>query len=96
MVWSHGGELFVNGKPAFAENGAGPLQIWADMVHLERTAKYNRRGTGAFANGEAAMVIESTANLRGLAESCEFDLGTALIPHSQGFKNSVPTGGGRQ
>jgi sn-glycerol 3-phosphate transport system substrate-binding protein len=78
MVWSNGGQLLVDGKPTFAEHGAGPLQLWADMVHLDHTARFFKNGFGEFASGRAAMVVESTA----------------LLPRSEGSPNAVPTGGG--
>jgi len=94
MVWSNGGQLLVDGKPTFAEHGAGPLQLWADMVHLDHTARFFKGGFGEFASGRAAMVVESTALLQAFASQSQFKLGTALLPRSEGSANAVPTGGG--
>ncbi|HEY1786238.1 MAG TPA: extracellular solute-binding protein [Pirellulales bacterium] len=94
MVWSNGGELLVDGKPAFAQSGAGPLQLWADMVHLDHSARVSKGSFGEFSSGRAAMAVESTALLQAFESQCKFNLGTAMLPHSAGSPGAVPTGGG--
>jgi sn-glycerol 3-phosphate transport system substrate-binding protein len=94
MVWSNGGELLVGGKPTFAQFGAGPLQLWADMVHLDHTAQFHRGSFGEFASGRAAMVVESTALLQAFVSQANFKIGAAMLPHTVDSPNAVPTGGG--
>jgi len=94
MVWSGGGEWMVGKKATFAEPGAKSLQLWADMVHRDKTARYGLDPISEFTEGRAAMVIESTAWVQWLASECGFELGTAFLPSFEGFKHAVPTGGG--
>lgn len=95
MVWSDGGELIAGGKANFATAGAKPLQLWADMVHRDKTARFGvQRDIADFYRGQAAMFLESTAVLQMLTSNCAFKLGTAPLPRSEGFKNAVSTGGG--
>ena len=95
MVWSGGGEMIVGGKAKFAEAGAKPLQLLADMVHRDKTARFGTAGDvySKFMGGNAAMVVESTAVLQMFTARCPFKVGTAFMPHSEGFKSAVPTGG---
>jgi sn-glycerol 3-phosphate transport system substrate-binding protein len=95
MVWSDGGELVAGRKATFAEAGARPLQLWADLVHRDKTARFGApRDVTEFWNGKAAMMLESTAVLQMFTLNCPFKLGTALVPRTAGFKNAVPMGGG--
>ena len=94
LVWSHGGELLVDGTPVFAQSAAGPLQIWADMVHIDRRARFSGRANMEFLNGTAAMAIESAALLQAYRSQTDFEVGVAALPRSQGFQNTVPMGGG--
>jgi sn-glycerol 3-phosphate transport system substrate-binding protein len=96
LVWSSGGKL-VDGKHAtFAEPAAKPLQIWADMVHRDKSAKFGGRqsATSEFCGGRVAMALESTAMLHLYTTSSNFDVGTAALPHFAGFEPAVPMGGG--
>ncbi|HEX4145427.1 MAG TPA: extracellular solute-binding protein [Pirellulales bacterium] len=94
MVWSNGGELLVDGKPTFAQSGAAPLQLWADMVHLDHSARFAKGSFGEFKSGRAAMVVDSTALLQAFVSQVDFKLGTAFLPRTEGTPNAVPTGGG--
>ncbi len=96
MVWSNGGKLIVDGAPAFAKAGAGPLQLWADMVHRDHTADFRGRFDwfAEFTSGRAAMAVESTALLESILSQSNFEVGTAFLPRSEGGENAVPTGGG--
>jgi sn-glycerol 3-phosphate transport system substrate-binding protein len=100
MVWSSGGELVVAGKAKFAEAGAKPLQLLADLIHRQQTARFgtefgaSRSVRSEFFSENAAMVLESTAVLDEFNANCSFNVGTAPVPCSQGFKNAVPMGGG--
>lgn len=94
MVWSAGGELTVGRKTTFADAGAKSVQLWADMVHRDKSCRLRGNPLSEFGNGRAAMVIESTALLQTLVSNSGFDVGTAFLPGTAGFKNAVPTGGG--
>ena len=96
MVWGAGGELVEDKNATFAAPGTKPLQLWADMVHQDKTARFVARGNWfeEFSSGRAAMMIESTALLQLHTANANFEVGTALVPYSDGFRNAVPTGGG--
>ncbi len=96
LVWSNGGELTVGGKATFAEPGAKPLQLLAELVHRDKTARFGTASDiySEFFSENAAMVFESTAVLQMFTMKSHFTIGTAPMPHSQGFKTAVPTGGG--
>lgn len=103
MVWGAGGEIMdaEMTTTTYAEAGAGPLQIWADMIHQDGTARafagdqaWEQRNQ-AFANGKGAMTFDSTAGLRGILRAVDnkFEIATAFVPHMEGFTTAVPTGG---
>jgi sn-glycerol 3-phosphate transport system substrate-binding protein len=96
LVWTNGGELIVGGKAKFAEPGAKPLQLWADLVHQDKTAQFGTASDiySEFFSENAAMVFESTAVLQMFTMKCHFTIGTAPLPPSAGSKTAVPTGGG--
>jgi len=102
MVWSNGGELLSEDLSTvrFAEAGAAPLQIWADMIHTDKTArtfsgdKANEQLQQHFIQGRAAMVLNSTADLgRYYRDIQDFEFGTAFLPMMEGHEHAVPTGG---
>jgi sn-glycerol 3-phosphate transport system substrate-binding protein len=102
MVWSNGGELMSEdlNNVTFAEPGAEVVQIWADMVHQDKTArtftgdKANEQQQQEFIQGRAAMVLNSTADLgRYTRDIANFEFGTAFLPHMEGHEHAVPTGG---
>ncbi len=102
MVWSNGGELMSEdlNNVTFAEPGAEVVQIWADMVHQDKTArtftgdKANEQQQQEFIQGRAAMVLNSTADLgRYTRDIKDFEVGTAFLPHMEGHEHAVPTGG---
>lgn len=107
LVWSNNGEIMNDDLTdlTFAEPGSGPLQIWVDMVHQDKTARvftgeksYDQM-VDAFATGKGAMMFQSTASLGGVTREIEakgagkVDLGTAFMPHMEGSSTAVPTGG---
>jgi sn-glycerol 3-phosphate transport system substrate-binding protein len=96
LVTSAGGELLAGGKAAFAQPAAKPLQLLADMVHRDKTARFGTASDvySQFFSGNVAMVIESTAVLQMFTANSGFKVGTAPVPRFEGFKNAVPTGGG--
>jgi sn-glycerol 3-phosphate transport system substrate-binding protein len=84
----------VDGKSTFAEFGAAPLQLWADMVHLDNTARFGNGSGGEFTSGRAAMIVDSTSLVQLYTSQAQFKVGAAFLPRSEGFENAVPTGGG--
>ncbi len=103
MVWSNGGEIMNEDltQVTFAEPGAAPLQIWADMIYQDGTARvftgdqsFAQRNQ-AFAEGKGAMTFDSTAGLRGILAAIDgkFEIQTVFVPHMEGFNTAVPTGG---
>jgi sn-glycerol 3-phosphate transport system substrate-binding protein len=102
MVWSNGGQLMSADlqNVTFAEPGAEVVQIWADMIHQDKTArtftgdKANEQQQQEFIQGRAAMVLNSTADLgRYTRDIKDFEVGTAFLPHMEGHDHAVPTGG---
>jgi sn-glycerol 3-phosphate transport system substrate-binding protein len=103
MVWGNGGEIMNEDltRVTFAEPGAAPLQIWADMIYQDGTARaftgdqsFAQRNQ-AFAEGKGAMTFDSTAGLRGILRAVDgkFEIQTVFVPHMEGFNTAVPTGG---
>jgi len=102
MVWSNGGELMSEDlkNVTFAEPGAEVVQVWADMIHQDKTArtftgdKAGEQQQQEFIQGRAAMVLNSTADLgRYTRDITNFEFGTAFLPHMEGHEHAVPTGG---
>jgi ABC-type glycerol-3-phosphate transport system substrate-binding protein len=102
LVWSNGGELLSKDlkTATFAKPGAEVLQVWADMVYKDKTARVvagenaGEQRSQDFIQGRAAMLMGSTAGLgRFIRDVKDFDLGTAFMPHGEGQAHAVPTGG---
>ncbi len=102
MAWSNGGEIMNNdlSTVSFAEAGAEPVQIWADMIHTDKSArtftgdKAGEQQQQLFIQGRAAMVLNSTADLgRYYRDIKDFEFGTAFLPMMEGHEHAVPTGG---
>jgi sn-glycerol 3-phosphate transport system substrate-binding protein len=106
LVWGNGGEIMTPdvSQVTFAEKGAAPLQVWGDMIHVDETARFFTGDKAydqtieAFATGKGGMMFQSTASLgavtRAITEKGNIvDLGTAFVPHMDGFGTAVPTGG---
>jgi ABC-type glycerol-3-phosphate transport system substrate-binding protein len=102
MVWSNAGELI--GKDlktvTFAQPGAEVLQVWADMVHREKSARIlsgesaGEQRQQDYIQGRGAFFINSTAGLgRFIREVKDFEIGTAFMPYARGGQPAVPTGG---
>jgi sn-glycerol 3-phosphate transport system substrate-binding protein len=95
LVFGAGGELANQDgtRSEFVEPVMKPLQLWADMIHKDKTARLGDRD--AFLSGQAAMFIESTALVASFEKSNpNLDFGTALFPVSEGQKPGVVAGGG--
>lgn len=80
------------------ESGTKPLALWKDMI-AEGSMKappgkeYNsyEAARSDFAAGINGMIITSSGDLGTLTNSCDFQVGTALLPKNTRF--GVPTGG---
>jgi sn-glycerol 3-phosphate transport system substrate-binding protein len=94
LVFGAGGSLIDKNDRYcdFVVSGSKPLQVWADMIFRDQTARVADRS--AFVEGQAAMLIESTAMLASFESINGLELGTAFVPHQDGRKTGVPTGGG--
>ncbi len=94
LVLGGGGELVSkDGKRAeFVVAGGRPLQLWADMIHIDKSAKL--AGREAFYTDEAAMLIESTALLSSFEGVRGDEVGAAMLPTMDGQKPGVAMGGG--
>lgn len=102
LVWGNGGELLSKDLKSvtFAKPGAEVLQVWADMVYKDKTARVvagqnaGEQRSQEYFQGRAAMLLGSTAGLGHFIRSVkDFEIGTAFIPHGEGHTFAVPTGG---
>ena len=69
------------------ESGTAPLYLWKDMIaagtmNVPSGQDYNSSEAcrNTFAAGTAAMIMQSSAQLKGLEETCNFEVGVAAIP----------------
>lgn len=102
FVWSAGGELMSQDvkKVAFAEPATSVMQMWADMIYKDKTARMLTGETSGelraqeLIGGRCAFFVNSTAGLgRFIRDVKDFELGTAFMPYTEGHTNAVPTGG---
>ncbi len=102
FVWGNGGQLLSDDLKTvtFAKPGAEVLQVLADMVYKDKTARVvagenaGEQRSQEFIQGGAAMIMGSTAGLgRFIRDVKDFELGTAFMPHGEGHTFAVPTGG---
>lgn len=80
------------------KEGQNVLDWMKAMVDDGSAANLGRKSddtTKAFAAGQIAMTIDSTASLSGILKSVgdKFEVGTAFMPHPQGVENGVIIGG---
>ena len=80
------------------ESGTAPLNLWKEMIaagtmHIPSGQDYNSSEAcrNAFAAGTAAMIMQSSAQLKGLEQTCEFEVGVTAIPENTML--SYPAGG---
>ncbi len=80
------------------EAGTAPLYLWKDMIeagtmHIPSGQDYNSSEAcrNAFAGGTAAMIMQSSAQLKGLEKTCEFEVGATAIPMET--TRAYPAGG---
>ncbi len=69
------------------ESGTAPLYLWKTMVrngmmYVPSGQDYNSSEAcrNLFAEEAAAMIMQSSAQLKGLEQTCEFEVGVAPIP----------------
>ena len=101
LVMNAGGTIFneqANGIGFDGESGTKPLYLWKEMIedgtmHVPSGQDYNSSEAcrNAFAGGTAAMVMQSSAQLKGLEKTCEFQVGVGAIPKDTTL--SYPAGG---
>ncbi len=100
LVYQAGGSITTkDGMSAnFAKAGTEALYLWKDMVDegiMKRPPgkDYNawEASNTDFINGNAAMIVTSTAFLSYLTQNCDFNMKTIFLPGK--VKSAVPTGG---
>ena len=101
LVMNAGGTIFnetADGIGFAGESGIKPLQLWQEMIdegtmHIPPGQDYNSSEAcrNAFAGGTAAMIMQSSAQLKGLEKSCEFNVGVGPVPKDTTL--SYPAGG---
>ena len=101
LVMNAGGTIFneaADGIGFAGESGAKPLYLWHEMIdegtmHVPSGQDYNSSEAcrNAFAGGTAAMVMQSSAQLKGLEKTCEFQVGVGAVPKDSTL--SYPAGG---
>lgn len=101
LVMNAGGTIFnetADGIGFNGESGAKPLYLWKEMLsegtmHIPSGQDYNSSEAcrNAFAGGTASMIMQSSAQLKGLEKTCEFEVGVGAIPKDTTL--SYPAGG---
>lgn len=101
LAMNAGGTIFneeANGIGFNGESGTKPLYLWKEMIadgtmHVPSGQDYNSSEAcrNAFAGGTAAMVMQSSAQLKGLEKTSEFSVGVGPIPKDTTL--SYPAGG---
>lgn len=101
LVMNAGGTIFNETEDGIGfadESGSKPLYLWKEMIadgtmHVPSGQDYNSSEAcrNAFAGGTTAMMMQSSAQLKGLEQTCEFSVGVGQIP--QDTTLSYPAGG---
>ena len=101
LVMNAGGTIFnetEDGIGFAGDPGTKPLYMWKEMIadgtmHVPSGQDYNSSEAcrNAFAGGTAAMIQQSSAQLKGLEKTCEFEVGVGAVP--QDTTLSYPAGG---
>ena len=80
------------------KSGTSPLYLWKTMIdegtmYVPSGQDYNSSEAcrNLFAEGSAAIIMQSSAQLKGLEQTCEFEVGVAPIPINS--IRSYPAGG---
>lgn len=101
LMMNAGGSIFNEDYTEIGFNneaGTAPLYLWKEMIeagtmHIPSGQDYNSSEAcrNAFAGGTAAMIMQSSAQLKGLEQTCEFEVGVTAIPMST--TRAYPAGG---
>lgn len=101
LVMNAGGQIYNDDYTSIGFNneaGTAPLYLWKEMIeegtmHIPSGQDYNSSEAcrNAFAGGTAAMIMQSSAQLKGLEKTCEFEVGVGAIPMSS--SRAYPAGG---
>lgn len=101
LVMNAGGQTYnddYTGIGFDTVGGTDALYLWKEMIdagsmHIPSGQDYNSSEAcrNAFAAGTAAMIMQSSAQLKGLEKTCEFEVGVGAIPMST--TRAYPAGG---
>lgn len=101
LVMNAGGTIYNEESDGIGfnnESGTAPLNWWKEMIeagtmHIPSGQDYNSSEAcrNAFAGGTAAMIMQSSAQLKRLEKTCEFQVGVAAIPELT--TRAYPAGG---
>lgn len=101
LMMNSGGNIFNEDYTEIGFNneaGTAPLYMWKEMVeagtmHIPSGQDYNSSEAcrNAFAGGTAAMIMQSSAQLKGLEQTCGFEVGVTAIPENT--TRAYPAGG---
>ena len=90
LMMCAGGSIYnadVSSIGFYNKSGTAPLDLWCEMMaagsmYLPSGEDYNSSEAcrNLFAEGSAAMIMQSSAQLKGLEQTCTFDVGVAPIP----------------
>ena len=91
LTWTDGVPTCTLADPKNVE----AFQLYADMTLVDETAIHisTDEAIQAFNAGELGMLVSSCANLSGIEDSAQFEIGTAQFPVFEGEKRAVPAGG---
>lgn len=101
LMMNAGGNIYNEDSTGIGfndETGTAPLELWKEMIeagtmHIPSGQDYNSSEAcrNAFAGGTAAMIMQSSAQLKGLEKTCEFEVGVTAIPEN--VTRAYPAGG---
>ena len=90
LVMNAGGKIYNEDETTIGFNdgsGVAALNLWKDMIaagtmNVPSGQDYNSSEAcrNNFAAGTAAMIMQSSAQLKGLEETCDFEVGVGAIP----------------
>lgn len=101
LMMCSGGTIYDGGVYSIGfnnESGTSPLYLWKEMIeegimYVPSGQDYNSSEAcrNLFAEGSAAMIMQSSAQLKGLEKTCGFEVGVAPVPVKT--IRSYPAGG---
>lgn len=90
LMMCSGGSIYNNEVTSIGfqdTSGTSPLYLWTEMMddgimYVPSGEDYNSSEAcrNLFAEGAVAMIMQSSAQLKGLEQTCEFEVGVAPIP----------------